>query len=57
MEQNDLILGYDFIQEEGMIIDGAANEKTSQNDAQRVETIGGRLHFVVLEEQQYYQKQ
>jgi hypothetical protein len=26
MEQNDLILGYDFIQEEGMIIDGAANE-------------------------------
>jgi hypothetical protein len=26
IEQNDLILGYDFIQEEGMIIDGAANE-------------------------------
>jgi hypothetical protein len=25
IEQNDLILGYDFIQEEGMIIDGAAN--------------------------------
>jgi hypothetical protein len=24
--QTDLILGYDFIQEEGMIIDGAANE-------------------------------
>jgi hypothetical protein len=26
IEQNDLILGYDFIQEEGMIIDGAANK-------------------------------
>jgi hypothetical protein len=26
IEQNDLILGYDLIQEEGMIIDGAANE-------------------------------
>jgi hypothetical protein len=26
IEQKDLILGYDFIQEEGMIIDGAANE-------------------------------
>jgi hypothetical protein len=24
--QTDLILGYDFIQKEGMIIDGAANE-------------------------------
>jgi hypothetical protein len=27
IEQNDLILGYDFIQEKGMIIDGAANKK------------------------------
>jgi hypothetical protein len=26
IEQNDLILDYDFIQEEGMIIDGAANK-------------------------------
>jgi hypothetical protein len=26
IEQTDLILGYDFIQEEGMVIDGAANE-------------------------------
>jgi hypothetical protein len=26
IEQTDLILGYDFIQEEGMVIDGAANK-------------------------------
>jgi hypothetical protein len=25
IRQTDLILGYDFIQEEGMVIDGAAN--------------------------------
>jgi hypothetical protein len=30
---------------------------TLQRDALRVETPGGRLHFVVLEEQQYYQRQ
>jgi hypothetical protein len=46
IRQTDLILGYDFIQEEGMIIDGAAG-RTSQTDAQRAKTPGGRLHFVV----------
>jgi hypothetical protein len=45
IKQNDLILGYDFIQEEGMIIDGAANE-----------TYFAEQH-AILEDQQYYQKQ
>jgi hypothetical protein len=30
---------------------------TLQKDALRVATPGGRLHFVVLEGEQYYQKQ
>jgi hypothetical protein len=46
-----------------MVIDGAANKKilkqksTSQTEAPRVETYGGRLHFVVREKQRSNQKQ
>jgi hypothetical protein len=42
--QTDLILGYDFIQEEGMIIDGAANETYFADPGAL------RVHTVVLKE-------
>jgi hypothetical protein len=48
IRQTDLILGYDFIQEKGMVIDGALRTRhTSQTDGMRVETPGGWLHLVV----------
>jgi hypothetical protein len=58
IEQNNLILGYDFIQEEGMIKDGAANETYfAEQRAEGGDTWRSAFHFVVLEEEQYYQKQ
>jgi hypothetical protein len=46
IEQTDLILGYDFIQEEGMVM-ALRTRHTSQTNVPRVETPGGQLHYVV----------
>jgi hypothetical protein len=57
MGQTDLIIGYDFIQEEGMVIDGAANEtyfadrRTEGGDTWRSASL------CCLEALQSYQKQ
>jgi hypothetical protein len=46
--QTVLILGCDFIQEEGMVIDGAANKTYFADQRTRVETPGSRLGFTLL---------
>jgi hypothetical protein len=45
--QTDLILGYDFIQEEGMVIDGAANETYFADRRAKGGDTWRSLHFVV----------